>query len=207
VAQLQEAFLAIQPRLLLHARIVFRHVRCPQQRADHIAEVIGLCWKWFIALARRGKDARQFVNALATYAARAVRSGRRVCGQERSRDVLSRLARQRHGFRVESLPLAIRLPFEEEYARVLGPRRMDVLEERLQDNRQTPVPEQVIFRCDFPCWLQTRTPRDRSIIADMVCDESTTALARKYGVSAGRISQLRREYYRDWQRFGEAEDS
>jgi hypothetical protein len=54
--------------------------------------------------------------------------------------------------------------------------------------------------------MRTRTLRDRSIIEDMACDESTSALARKYGVSAGRISQLRREFHRDWQRFGEAED-
>jgi hypothetical protein len=44
------------------------------------------------------------VSTLATVAARAVRSGRRVCGQERAKDELSALAQQRHGFVVEKLP-------------------------------------------------------------------------------------------------------
>jgi hypothetical protein len=36
--------------------------------------------------------------------AQAVQSGRRVCGQERAREVLRTVAPQRYGFTVESLP-------------------------------------------------------------------------------------------------------
>ncbi len=123
--QLQGAFLAIRPRLLTHARIYFRDVRCRERRADHIAEMIGLCWKWFLALARRGKDPRHFVSALARYAARAVNSGRLVCGQQKSRDVLSALAQRRHSFHVESLPVSSRTHYEDFYAAVDGQRRIE----------------------------------------------------------------------------------
>jgi len=99
-ADLQERFLAIRPRILVHARIYFRHVRCGGRKADAIAETVALAWKWFVRLARRGKDARRFPSVLASFAARAVRSGRRLCGQERVRDVLSPVAQQRHGFSV-----------------------------------------------------------------------------------------------------------
>jgi hypothetical protein len=35
----------------------------------------------------------------------------------------------------------------------------------------------------------------------MAVGERTQHLARKYGLAPGRISQLRRERHRDWQRF------
>src|SRR5262245_38224952 len=101
--RLHAVFLALLPRLQLHARVFFRHLKCPVQKEDAVQEVIALSWKWFLRLSERGKDVTQFVSALACYAARAVRSGRRLCGHEKARDVLSPVARRRHGFRVEPL--------------------------------------------------------------------------------------------------------
>jgi hypothetical protein len=88
LAKLHAAFLTILPRLEPHARIYFRHVRCRHHKDDCIAEVIALAWKWFVRLVERGKDPMQFVTALAVFAALAVRDGRRVCGQEKAKDVL-----------------------------------------------------------------------------------------------------------------------
>ena len=102
--ELQARFLSILPRIELHGRISFRHLRCADLRADAVAEMVGLAWKWHLRLAERGKDATQFPSTLATFAARAVKTGRRVCGCERSRDVLSPTAQQRHHFAVECLP-------------------------------------------------------------------------------------------------------
>jgi hypothetical protein len=62
-----------------HAKI-FPPIRCVAQRADQIAETLALAWKWFVRLAKRGKDASEFVTTFATFAARAVRCGRRVAG-------------------------------------------------------------------------------------------------------------------------------
>ena len=58
-----------------------------------------------------------------------------------------------------------------------------------------------MFRLDFPSWLRTRTDRDRRIIGDMAMGQRTLDLSRKYGISPGRISQLRREFHDDWERF------
>jgi hypothetical protein len=44
------------PRIELHGRIYFRHVRCPHRRADCVAVMVALCWKWFLRLVERGKD-------------------------------------------------------------------------------------------------------------------------------------------------------
>ena len=89
VADLQARFLAVLPRIRLHASIFFRHVRCHFRKSDLVADAVALAWKWFRRLAARGKDATQFASTLASYAARAVRSGRRVTQQLKAKDVLS----------------------------------------------------------------------------------------------------------------------
>lgn len=188
--QLQSRFLGILPRIERHAKIYFRHVPCRQKRTDLVAETVALAWRWFVRLAEKGRDGTQFPTALANYAAKAVRSGRRVCGQERARDVMSQLAQQRHGFCVGKLP-----DFSTEST--------NPLTEALTDNTRSPIPDQVQFRCDFPAWLRTRTQRDRHLIERMAMRERTTDLARKFGLSEGRVSQLRQEFYEDWNLFGD----
>src|SRR5262249_35905787 len=125
-----------------------------------------------------------------------------LCGPLKANDVLSERAQRRYGFRVEALPPSRRTGHGDRYGRAGGQRRLDAYEERLQDNRVSSVPEQVTFRCDFPSWLTTRTERDRRMIADMARDERTKDLARKHGLSPGRVSQLRRQYHDDWHRHG-----
>src|SRR5262245_3323348 len=97
-------FLALVPRIETHAGICFRGIRCPVTREDRVAECVALGWKWFVRLSEQGKDVFAFPMAFASLLARAVRCGRRLCGQERAGDVLSIVAQARHGFRVEQLP-------------------------------------------------------------------------------------------------------
>ena len=154
-----------------------------------------MAWKWFRRLAEKGKDARQFASVLASFAAKAVRCGRRVTTQLKPKDVLNELAQQRRGFSVSKLP-----DFE---ALNTNP-----LFEALIDNRRSPIPDQVQFRLDFPAWLRTRTQPDCRIIGDMMAGQRTLDLSQRYGISPARISQLRREYHCDWQRYcGEFSDN
>jgi hypothetical protein len=197
---LHAAFLTILPRIQLHGEISFRGMKCPESRSEAVAETVALAWKWFTRMAQKGKDATQFPAALATFAARAVQSGRRLCGQEKARDVLSPRAQKRHGFQVEPLPASTRSPRERRSAPG-GQKEQDVFEQRLADNTRTPPCDQAAFRIDFKNWLATRTDRDRRIIEDMAVGERTQDLARKHGVSQGRVSQLRREFHSDWERF------
>lgn len=200
-AQLEAAFRSILPIVERHAKIYFRHVKCMDRKGDLVAEAVALSWKWFLALARRGKDATAFPTTLATYAARAVCCGRRLCGTLPAKDVMSVRAQRRFGFCVESLPASTRTSVENLHSVVHGQRELDAMEERLRDNTQTPVPDQVAFRADFPAWLRTLTERDRWIIQDMMRNERTKDLARKYRLTCGRISQMRRAFHEDWERF------
>lgn len=187
---LQAAFLALVPVVRRHGQVFFRHLKCHARREDAIAEMVALCWRWFLRLKQRGQDPAQFPSALASFAARAVRSGRRLAGMDRPKDLLSPLAQLRHGFSVCSIPAGSTL---------MG----NLIDQALQDNRRSPIPEQVSFRLDFPAWVRTRTARDRWVIADLMVGERTMAVAAKYGLTAGRVSQLRRNFLEDWIRFCE----
>ena len=188
LAELHARFLAIRERIERHARIYFRHIRCWFKKDDLISETIALAWKWFRRLAAKGKDARQFASVLASYAARAVKFGRRVAGQLKAKDTMNEQAQRRHGFYVGKLPDFSTLS-------------ENPLAEALIDNTRSPVPEQVMFRLDFPAWLRTRTQRDRRLIGDMAMGQRTLDMSRRYGLSPGRVSQLRREFHDDWLRF------
>jgi hypothetical protein len=186
---LQAAFLAaVLPRVLSHGRVYFRHVRSAELREEYIAEMVALAWKWHRRLAERGKDAARFPTAVATFAARAVRSGRRLAGVERSKDVLSPLARQRNGFSVGPLSGG-------------GSLTGNAFDEALRDNTRSPVDQQVCFRVDFPAWRASLNERDRRVLDDLLVGERALAVAARHGLSPGRVSQLRREFLLDWRRY------
>jgi hypothetical protein len=201
LAELHARFLAILPRVELHGRIYFRHLRCPHKKADAIQEMRALAWKWFLRLHERGRDPAGFVTTFVTLLARAVNNGRRVAGMAKAKDVMNPAAQMRHGFKVEPLPSSPRASHERLYAAPTGQRLHDAFEERLRDNTVTPVLDQVQFRIDFPAWLQTLTGRERRLICAMARNERTLDLSRRFELSPARVSQLRREFHDDWRRF------
>jgi hypothetical protein len=176
------------PRITAHGQIYFRDVKCPGRKDDAVAEMLALSWQWFVRLVQKGKDPTTFVSAIASFAAKAVKSGRRLCGQERAKDVLSPVAQHRNSFTVSELPHRISL--------IPTP-----LQEALIDNTKTPPDEQATFRIDFPCWLSSLDQHRRRITEDLMMGERTLDVANRHGCSSARISQLRRECQQDWLRF------
>jgi hypothetical protein len=186
---LHRRFLDLLPAIQRHGHVYFRHVRCWHRLQDALAEMVAIAWKWFLRLAEQGKDATDFPTVIASYAARAVRSSRRLCGQERSKDVLSSRAQQLKHFKVQTLPRC-----------ETGTEDNDTID-ALRDNTRTPPDEQAAFRLDYPAWLSQLGDRNRRICQDMALGERTKDLAERYGTTQGRISQLRREFMEDWERF------
>jgi hypothetical protein len=201
LAELHARFLSLLPRIELHGRIYFRHVRCPHQKADAIQEMCALAWKWFLRLHERGRDPADFAKGFISLLARAVNSGRRLVGMARAKDALNAATQRRHGFHVERLPSCTQASHERLYSEVNGQELHDAFEERLRDNAVTPVLDQVQFRIDFPSWLRTLTGRERRLIRAMGLGERTLDLSRQFEVSPARISQLRREFHEGWERF------
>ena len=140
--ELHARFLRILPRVQLHGRIYFRHLRS-HQKADALQEMRALAWQWFLRLHQRGRDPADFLTGFVTLLARAVNSGRRLAGMARAKDVLNPAAQRRHGFHVERLPSSTQASHERLCAKVHGQELHDAFEERLRDNTITPVLDQV----------------------------------------------------------------
>jgi hypothetical protein len=192
-AQAHAGFLALLPRIQTHAKIHFRHVRCPGRRDDLIAEATAVAWKWYVRAVAVGKDPAEFPVTFSALAASHVRSGRKLCGSERSKDALSRRAQRLHGFTVQTLP---------EVETGAGDNQTI---DALKDNTRTPPPEQAAFRIDFPLWLASLQERKRLLAEDLMLGERTQDAALKHNVSQARVSQVRSELLLSWRRFhGEA---
>lgn len=181
----QALFAEHLPRIEAHARLALRHVFCADSRADLTAELVALAWRHFVALTDRGKKPEEFVTTLALRCSQAVRAGRRLTGCEPAKDALSRVAAVRHGVRVTHLG---------------GAGLPEGVEELLVDAR-APVPELVAFRIDFPEWRTRIVGRKRAVLDALACGDGTAEVSAKYGLSPGRVSQLRREFLEDWLAF------
>ena len=70
----------------------------------------------------------------------------------------------------------------------------------VQDKR-APVADQVAAKMDVGAWFATLTKRMKQIAKDLAFGCSTSEVARKHGVTAGRISQLRRTLEESWAEF------
>jgi hypothetical protein len=158
-----------------------------------------LAWKWFIRMAQRGKDAGEFISTFNTFLACAVKSGRRIAGRNKAKDPMCEFTQRRHGFEVQSLPTLASGSAGRLHS--LNGEEDDAFEERLRDNTVTPVPDQAAFRIDWPAWLTTRGHRDRRIIAALVRGQQARDISRNLGLSPARLSQLRRQFQQDWERF------
>ena len=198
-------FLALAPVVERHARVAFRALD-GAAREEAVAEAVAAAFAAHVALKARGRDPAAFPSMLATYSVLRVKDGRHVGGRSGSRDVLSRKAQQRRGFRVEPLPAAARTACEGMYARARGRREQGALEECLRDHRKAPVPDQVAFRIDFIVFLAALTERDRRMALALAEGHAAKQVANRFGLTPGRVTQLRQRWQRQWLAFqGEAE--
>ena len=71
----------------------------------------------------------------------------------------------------------------------------------LVEDKRAPVPDQVAAKMDVGAWFATLTKRMKEIAKDLAFGFSTSEVAAKHGVTAGRISQLRRLLEESWLMF------
>jgi hypothetical protein len=65
-------------------------------------------------------------------------------------------------------------------------------------SRKSDVPDLAAFRIDFENWVSSFARRDRKIIAALASGERIKTVAERFGLSHGRVSQLRRRYEHHW---------
>jgi len=181
-----EGFLAMLPAILTHVRIAFRGLR-PEARQEAIQEAVCNAMVAYAALAGGGRVGLAYPSVLARYAVAQTRDHRMVGGHLNCKDISSKYCQLRKGIVVERLDR-----FEA---------NDDEWIEAVVEDHCTPVAEQAAFRCDFPAWLGTLPRRTRRIAQALAVGRSTGEVAKQFCVSAGRISQLRRELYQSWMQF------
>ncbi|HUT93405.1 MAG TPA: hypothetical protein VMY37_28335 [Thermoguttaceae bacterium] len=181
-----DGFLAMVPRIRRYADFAFRHL-AEEARAEAVAETVANALLAYLRLFQQGKVDLAYPTVLARYAVAQIHDGRKVGNALNARDVLAERAQKRHGFVVERLDR-----FDKDSGKWI---------EAMIEDTETPVPDQAAFRCDFPAWLATHSTRHRRVAEALALSYSTGEVAKRFKVSRGRISQLRRELHDSWLEF------
>jgi hypothetical protein len=185
-------FLAMLPAICLHARISFRRLD-PEAREEAVQNCIANATVAYVRLYELGKIDLAYPSALARYAVAQTKDARVVGGHLNIKDVLSVHCQVNKGVIVERLDR-----FDEDAE--------EWREIVIEDRRAGPA-EIAATRLDFAAWLRSLPAKLRKIAKVLATGETTTTVAKKFGVSAGRISQIRKELYLMWNRFvGEEPD-
>jgi hypothetical protein len=181
------------PTVQTHAQIQFRHQPL-ERREDLIQEAIASACVAYQRLAARGRLHLACSSSLATYAVKQARGGRHVGGhQDAAQDVMSPACQRRRGVQVVSYQRH-RVPPRSGYGGA-GWQQLVIAD------RRDPIPDTAAFRIDFAQWLKTLTRRDRRMIVAFIRGERTMDVAQRFGVTQGRVSQLRRQYEQQWATF------
>ena len=174
------------PQIEDHARFRFRHFK-GERLEEAIQEVVCNSFAAYAALVKQGRAEAATWSSLAKYAVAQVRSGRRIGASLNIKDVSSSYCQQRKHVTVERLHHWD--PQDEEWREIL-----------VEDQTATPA-DLAACRIDFPAWLDTLSQRDRKLALALGQGESTSQVAKLFRISAGRVSQIRRELHDAWQQF------
>jgi hypothetical protein len=178
------AFVSLLPRLQTHARVRFRHLD-PVDREEAVADVVAYGFLSFLRLRRRGKDPTAFPAVFAHFVASAVSNGRGIVRRRSARDLMC--ARPR-GERVT-------------VHRLNDPRPGGGWWRDAALDRRVRVDDQATFNLDFPAWLAALPALKRRVAGLLARGHGTEDAASRTGLSAGRVSQLRRELADSWAAF------
>ncbi|MCC7085563.1 MAG: hypothetical protein IT427_11210 [Pirellulales bacterium] len=183
---LPDRFLQFLPRIRSQAQSAFCF-KNPDEREELVAETVANAYVAYRRLADQGRAELAYATPLAQYAIRQIRVGRRVGARLNRHEVLSPYARYMQGFKVERLDQP-------------GQPAGTWNEVLLEDRRAGPA-ETAAARIDLAAWLRMLPTAKRQVAAALATGEPTSAVARRFGVTPGRISQLRRWLRSSWEQF------
>jgi hypothetical protein len=175
----QAHFVELLPEIQQHLRLAFCDL-APEAREDAVAESIAQCVLAYARLHEQGRTEVCSPSNLAWYSSRKVRSGRLAVGRLNCQEPLSRYGRIRHDIRCD--------------------REGHWIETLVLDKRASVV-DQVAAKLDVRAWFATLTMRMKEIAKDLAYGGTTSEVARKHGLTNGRISQLRRTLENSWLAF------
>jgi hypothetical protein len=180
----QSRFVAMLAEIEQKLRLAFCRLD-PEACEDAIEEGIVHSLLAYIRLHEQGRTEVATASSLAWYSSRQVKRGRPAAGRMNGKEPLSRYGQLGNGIRVD-------------------PTQGQWIETLVEDKRAS-VADQVAAKMDVGAWFATLTQKMRQIAKDLAFGCSTSEVANKYGVTPGRISQLRRTLEESWVAFqGEA---
>jgi len=184
--QQYDKFIEMLPVTIRYAAACFRHLDA-EAREDAVAEVVANCFQAYVRLVELGKQDLVYPTVLASFAVRRFRDGRRVGSKLNRNDISSPYCQRSRRIDVE------RLDRHDE--------RTGGWQEALVEDRHAGPAETAASRIDFSDWLASLPSRDRRIAERLGSGERARDVASQFGVSAGRVSQLRRALMENWQAF------
>ncbi len=176
----------MRPDILRHARKAFLSLD-PEARADAVEEVLVSAMLAYVRLHQRGKVELAYPSVLVRFAVAQYRVGRRVGEKLNCRDVLSPYARRQNSIQV--------VPFHG------YDRDGDHWREVLVEDKHAGPAETAAARIDVAEWFASLPRHDRKIAEALSQGSTTQAVAKRFHLSPGRISQKRREFLEGWHRF------
>ena len=181
-----ELFLRMLPAIRRHARISFRHLN-PDSRAEAIQNAICNACSAISRLAELDKLDLAYPTVLARFAVAQTKDGRMLGCPLNCQDISSRYCRRKKNVRMDRLDR-----FDEEE---------NAWQEVVVEDRHVGPAETARVRLDFSDWLNSLKRRDRRIAETLALGNRTGDVAKKFKVSEGRVSQLRRELAESWSQF------
>jgi len=179
----QSSFVAMLPEIEQKLRLAFCRLD-PDAREDAIEEGVVHSLLAYVRLDEQGRAEVATPSSLAWYSSRHVKRGRPAGGRMNGKEPLSRYGQISNDIEVEPHGNWI---------------------DMLVDDKRASVEDQVAAKLDVGAWFATLTKRMKETAKDLAFGCSTSEVAKKYGVSAGRISQMRRMLEESWAAFqGEA---
>ncbi len=157
----------------------------PDAREDAIEEGIVHSLLAYVRLVEQGRAEVVTPSSLAWYSSRQVKRGRPAVGRMNGKEPLSRYAQFGNGIQVDRQP-------------------SNWIDAIVEDKRAA-VADQVAAKLDVGAWFSTLSLRMKQIAKDLAFGCSTSEVAKKHGVTAGRISQLRRTLEESWAAFQQEE--
>lgn len=178
----QVTFSHMLPQIEQRLRNTFRKFDV-ELRDEIVAEGIAHCLFAYVRLHSRGRCQFATPYTLTFYATKHVKSGRPAASRMTSTDPLSRYAQVNKGIRVD--------------------RRAAAWIEAIVEDKRASVPDQVAAKLDFASWFGTLSRRMKRIAKDLALGMSTSEVALRHGITAGRISQMRRSLEQSWVKFAQ----
>jgi hypothetical protein len=180
----QQSFVAMLPEIEQKLRLAFCRLD-PEAREDAMEEGVVHSLLAYVRLVEQGRAEVATPSSLAWYSSRHVKRGRPAGGRMNGKEPLSRYGQISNDIEVEH-------------------QSSNWIDTLVADKR-APVADQVAAELDVGAWFATLTKRMKEIAKVLAFGCSTSEVAEKHEVTAGRISQLRRSLEESWAAFQQGE--